>query len=353
MNEPLALAGRAWSRLAAATVVIVSACAFALTAAAPADTVPPLLSLGPVTIANGTATLSGQIGGTPDASTTLTVNGQPLGLDAAGNFTGTVNLGGQSTVDLAITNPLTGEVATISIPLTTNLGPTGTIPATVLDLLRQAGITLTLPPDGFKVLDGLPLEVAGKVLDKDVLSSLTLNGIDILGLLKPDGTFTQTIPGSSKEVTLSATDKQGVSQSSAFPVSHISSTIGTQSGISVSAAGAKGLKIAKVRYVLKGVKARKRVRMIVTVRDTRGYLVRDAKVRVRPSSFNRKRLVGGQQARLTGKLGQAGFTLRLRAKQFKRPKRLFMVSTALTPSAKAQKTTSVRIPKLKRQALRR
>lgn len=331
-------------------MIVVGAACLVLSAAAPADTVQPLVSLGPVTVANGTATLSGQLGGTPDANVTLTVNGQPLGLDPTGNFSGTVNLNGQSALNLTTKNSVTGETATISIPLTTNLSGVTTIPSTVLDLLKAAGITLNVPPDGFKILDGLPLEVAGDVLNKDALSSLKVNGIDVLDLIKPGGSFTQTLPGTSKEVTVTATDKQGVSQSSTFPVGHISSAIGTVFGTSVSAAGAMGVKIASVRYVVKGVKARKRVRMIVTIKDKRGYLVRGATVRVRPSYFNRSRLIGGQQAHLTGKVGRANFTLRLRARAFPKAKRLFMVATAITPSAQARKTTSVRIPKLKRRA---
>lgn len=335
----------------AAFVIVVGVACLALSSGAPADTVQPLVSLGPVTIANGTATLSGQLGGTPDANVTLAVNGQPLGLDPAGNFSGTVNLNGQSALNLTTKNSVTGETATISIPLTTNLSSVTTIPSTILDLLRSAGVTLTIPPDGLKILDGLPLKIAGDVLNKDALSSLKVNGIDLIDLIKPGGSFTQTLPGTSKEVTVTATDKQGVSQSSTFPVGHISSAIGTVYGTSVSAAGAKGVKIASVRYVLKGVKAQKRVGMVVTVKDKRGYLVRGATVRVRPSNFNRSRIVGGQQARLTGKVGRASFTLRLRARAFPKAKRLFMVTTAITPTAKAKKTTSVRIPKLKKRAV--
>jgi hypothetical protein len=78
--------------------------------------------------------------------------------------------------------------------------------------------------------------------------------------------------------------------------------------------------------------------------------VRGARVRVRPAYFNRRRILGGQQARLTGKIGRASFMLRLRAQAFRRSKRLFTVTTVITPTAKARKTTSARIPKLRRSA---
>jgi hypothetical protein len=346
MTRLFTVTRRQWRRVVSTSAAIVGTVCL-VAAAAPAGTVGPLLSLGPITIANGTATLAGHVGGSD--TNELTVNGQPLGIDAGGNFSGTVNLNGQSKVDLALKNPVTGETATTSIPLTTNLTGSGSIPATVLDLLRQAGISVTIPPDGFKILDQLPLTLNGQVLDKEVLSSLKLNGVDVLSLLKPGGSFTATLPGSTKEVTITATDKEGVSQTSAFTVAHISSVIGTTLGTSVSAAGARGLRIASVRYVLKGVKVRKRVGMKVTVKDRRGYLVRGATVMVRAASSSRRQVASGQQAGLTSKIGRASFTVRLRSRAFPRAKRLFMVATAVTPTAKAKKTTSVRIPRLRHQ----
>src|SRR4051794_3366572 len=63
--------------------------------AAPAST--PLLQLGPITVADGTAVLAGTVG-SQAAGSTLTVNGQPLGVDASGAFAGTVDLNGAGSI---------------------------------------------------------------------------------------------------------------------------------------------------------------------------------------------------------------------------------------------------------------
>lgn len=148
----------------------------------------PALTLGPVTVLNGVVTLTGTVGGSPDVTLDLSVNGQPVGLGAAGQFTATVDLGGQSVIAVELLNPLTGEIATISIPISL-AGPGGNIPATVLDALNGAGISLTIPPDGFQILDGSPLTIEGQVLNPSNLVSLTVNGVDILNSVGPGGDY--------------------------------------------------------------------------------------------------------------------------------------------------------------------
>ena len=71
------------SALAPRTIVAAAVAAFATLAllAAPAarpDNLPLLLDLGPVTVANGTAIVSGTVGGAHAASAHVTVDGQPL-----------------------------------------------------------------------------------------------------------------------------------------------------------------------------------------------------------------------------------------------------------------------------------
>jgi hypothetical protein len=304
----------------------------------------PLVSLGPVSIANGTATLSGTLTGAPAANYQLHVNGQPLGLNPDGTFSGTVDLAGQSQLTVTARNPLSGETVTTQIPLNTNLvGPNGLIQTTVLDALKKAGISLAIPPGGFVSLDGLPFKVEGRVLDRDQLASMKVNGMDVLEKLTSAGSFTQSLPGSSREVSVTATDKQGVSQTTSFGVVPMSSVINTAAGPSVAAAGAEGVKIAKVRYITKLVRAKKRFRMIVTVKDNRGRLVRGATVRVRPKV--KRFVVGNQRTKKSSKIGQANFLVLIRKPALGR--RLFMITLAQTPKAKAQKTTSVRLPKSK------
>jgi hypothetical protein len=304
----------------------------------------PLVSLGPVSIANGTATLSGALSGAPAANFQLHVNGQPLGLNADGTFSGTVNLAGQTHLTVTARNPLSGETVTTQIPLNTNLlGPNGLLDATVLDALRKAGISLTLPPGGFVSIDGLPIKVEGKVLDKDQLAGLKVNGTDVLEKLTSNGTFTQLIPGTSREVSVTSTDRHGVSQTTSFGVVPMSSVINTAAGPSIAAAGADGVKIAKIRYVTKLVRAKKRFRMLVTVKDNRGRLVRGATVRVRPKL--KRFVIGNQRIKKSSKVGVANFLVLVRNVAL--GKRLFMITLAQTPKAKAQKTTSVKLPKTK------
>jgi hypothetical protein len=339
-------------RLLPASLVAVSCAALLLASAAPADTSLPVVALGPLTIANGTATLSGSLGPGATASTIVTVDGRALSVDANGNFTGTVDLGGRTTLDLTVTSP-TGETSTISIPLTTSIGPGGVIPATVLDALRQAGVTLTIPPGGFATIDEQALRVLGSVVDPRALSSLTVNGKDALSLLQPDGTFAVTVPGTEKAVTVTATDTKGVSETRTFPVHTFSSTVTTKAGTSVAATGAVGVTIAGVKYTTRGVKARKRITVAVTVKDRRGYLVRGARVKVRAVAFQHHLIVGRQQAKSTNTVGRASFTLKLRGAKFNKARRLFTVVQASTPSSSATRTTSVRVPKLVNATTRR
>ena len=347
MSSPASTHLRSWAPLSffAATL---AALALAAGPSARADLLQPALNIGPVSVADGTATLSGSLGGNPSTAR-LSVNGQPVGVAADGTFTATVNLGGQSELTLTVVNP-TGAVTT-RIPLTTNvIGPGGVIPPTVLDALEKAAISLTRPVDGFTILDGLPLTVTGSVADRSQLAALTLNGVDLLKALRPDGTYAQTIPGSSERVTVSATDTAGVSQTTTYEIRHTSSVISTPAGASIAAAGADGVRIAGVRYQLKGVKKTKRVRMTVTVKDRRGRLVRDTIVRVRVANFQvrRKYVRGGQQAKLSTRLGRATFVLRVTRKAFGR--RVFTVAVAKTPNASAKRTTSMRLPRMKAKA---
>ena len=109
----------------------------------------------------------------------------------------------------------------------------------------------------------------------------------------------------------------------------------------MAASSAVGLKIVKVRYVAKGVPRTKRLRMIVTVKDNRGYLVRGATIKIRSKAAGR--LTRRAQTKTSTKVGQAAFVLRVKPHIL--GKRLVMVTVARTPTAKAAKTTSIRLAK--------
>ena len=328
--------------LAALAVVAVT------TPAAPGEVLSPAVTLGPMTVANGTATVAGSLG-VPSSNVQLTVNGQPLQIDAAGNFSGAVNLNGQSVLVFGLRNS-GGEITTVSIPLNTNIvGPGGVIGPDVLAALEKAAVSILKPADGFKILDNLPLRIEGSVGDKGSLASLKVNGKDVLGLIGEDRGFSVTVPGTTKEISVTATDSKGVSQTSTVPVFHTTSMFTTAAGRSISAKGAQGVRIAKIRYITRSVRRTKRLRMIVTVRDRQNRLIRGATVSVR-SRFAR-RITRNPRAKKTNRVGQAAFLLRARNRAF--GKRLVMVTLARTPSAKATKSSSVRIPRLKKPAARR
>jgi hypothetical protein len=295
----------------------------------------PLLALGPVTVTNGSAVLAGTVG-SQAAGSTLTVNGQPLGVDANGHFAGTVSLGGASSLELALTSPNGGDQTSFTIPLSGVLQTVGgVIPGDVLSSLDQAGVSLLKPITGG---GDEPFTVAGSVLDGGQLAGLTVNGTDVLGTLGEGGSFGVQVPGTTKTITVTATDRHGVSQTVV--------TRAPLTGTTVSAASALGVRIATIRYVSKGVVRTDRMRMIVTVRDSRGLLIQRAKIIVRGTKAGR--LARHPKTAISGKQGRATVYLRLRQAAF--GKRLFTVTVASTPSAKTKKTTSVRIPRSRRHA---
>ena len=295
------------------------ALAFAL--AAKSSSAPPL-QLGPIIVADGTATVNGNVGGYSSGET-LTVNGQPVGLDAAGHFATTVNLSGASSLDFGLSGAAGNQSVDFNVPLGTLVGSTGVIPPGVLDDLNQAGVSLLQP-----VTDGGSLVVKGGVLDQGQLSSLTLNGKDVLSQLTTDHTFTVTIPGTTKTITLQAIDKRGNSE-----------TIQAQD--SVSASRALGVRIVKISYLKGNVSRHHRLKMVITVKDRRGLLIRGARIIV--SSKKAGRLARRPLATRTGAKGKATVGLRLR--QAALGKRLSVVVVAKTPHAMARKSSSVKLPR--------
>jgi hypothetical protein len=179
------------------------------------------------------------------------------------------------------------------------------------------------------------------VADKGQLAALAVNGIDVMRLLGTDQSFSVPLPGTTKEITLSATDKSGVTETTHYQVLASSGGVATPLGPYVTASSAVGLKIAKVRYVATGVAKTRRLRMIVTVKDSRGLLVSGAKIKIRSKAAGR--LTRRAQIKASSKTGQAAFVLRVKPRIL--GKRLVMVTVARTPTATAAKTTSIRLAK--------
>ena len=325
-----------------AAIACLAALALLVAPSARPDQLPPLVSLNPITVANGSAVLSGTVGGPTAGSTDVTVNGQPLAVDAAGHFAGTVSLDGASALSLSLKDP-TGATTALQVPVPAG---GGVIAPGTISAVEQAVSSVLQPAGGFKVLNGLPLTVGGKVADGSDLSSLQVNGVDVLHVLNPDGTFTVQLPGTTKEIIVSTTDKQGTSATSSYAVQQLAST---PRGISVSAATAVGLRIAGIRYYTKGAAKTHRLRMVVTLKDGLGRLVSGASVQIR--SARPGQTIRRQQVKRSSKVGQASFSVGLRQRAL--GQRLVIVTTAKTPTAKATKKTSVRVPKAaRRHALR-
>jgi hypothetical protein len=306
---------------------------------APGELGSPVVTLGPTTVINGVATVTGSVAGLQPSSAQLSINGQPVGVDAAGRFVAIVNLNGRDDLALTLTDPVKGQTNTLDIPLTANIvGPGGVIPPGVLSGLEQAAVSLLKPAGGFVSVGGEPIVVNGTVGNRDQLAGLSVNGIDALALTKPNGTFAVPIPGTSREVHMTVIDRQGVSSTTVEPVARTVSGAAT----SVAAKDAMGVKIASVRYFAKRIRTTKRLRVLVTVRDRRNLVIHGAIVTVRGAKA--RQIAGRAALKRTNRKGQVGFVLRMRPGGF--GKRVVIVATAKTPRAKTARRTSVRLPRL-------
>jgi hypothetical protein len=325
------------SRKQLAGLAAVASIAVALVAPAPgnatAQRVGPKLTLGPTTILNGLAVLSGTVT-EPSSRVELKVNGQPLDLSAAGRFAGVVNLSGQSALSLSLRNTETGESSTATIQLNTGLvGPGGILTPDALAALEHAAVSILAPAKGFASVDNEPIEVRGDVANRDKLVGLSVNGIDTLSTLGPNGTFHVSVLGTTKEISVVMIDSRSVSLDTRYQV--------VQQSRSVSAGEAQGVRIAKIRYFAKGIRRTRRLRIVVTVRDRRNVLIHGAVVTLR--SARTGRIVGRSKMRRTNMNGKAKFLLGVRRAAF--GKRNVFVTTAKTPHAKVTKRTTLRLPR--------
>lgn len=332
--------GKASLTTAKALIALVAVLgAGALPGGASADVRPPALVLNGVTVTSDGVVVHGTV----DADAALVVEGSAVDVNASGEFTVTVGLHGNAAVDFSLVGDA-GEAIDIRIPLEVLLDD----PNGALDALVRAGISVHLPPEGFRIVDGeMPL-VTVEVLNRKALASLKIGGRNVLGLLGRDGIATIRLPGSeskTREVVVTATDNRGVSQSSSFAVTRVRSAISTKTSATVSAALAKGIRIAKVKVDRSQLRTRHVAHVTVTVKDRRGFLVQGAAVRLRstPGSL----LVGGAtRAGFSSRLGTIRFTLKLRGGALAGPacKHLSLLLRAETPNASARKRVGMRLP---------
>ena len=152
---------------------------------------------------------------------------------------------------------------------------------------------------------------------------------------------------SSQNVTVVATDHQGVSETTTYSLTHVTSVIETSSGSSVSAAGAYGIVVARVRLERHALVTHRRLGVSVLVKDRSGYLIRGAAVRLRGAPT--KYLANGTlRAGFTNRLGVERFVYRLRKRALtdRLPRTLVLSVRASTPTAAARKLVRVRLPLL-------
>jgi hypothetical protein len=188
------------------------------------------------------------------------------------------------------------------------------------------------------------------VTNEGPLANLTVNGVHVLDRIDPFGNFAVQLPWSSartSHVAVTAVDHQGVFQTSTFPAAHVRTVIRTRAGASVSAVGAYGVIVAKVRFDQKRLAAAGKLAVRITVKDRRGLLVRGAAVRLRgiPSRFL---IAGATRSGFTSRLGTAAFmySVKRSALAAKSHSYLTIVVRAATPTAGARRCATVRLATL-------
>lgn len=321
-------------RLGLAITLTAIAVALAGSQSAQAISIPVLID--GVTVEDGVAFVTGTV----DAEV-LEINGSPVQVNDDGTFLGAIDLS-ENVVVLEVLESA-GENVVVTVPIDVLLATGG---EGVLDDLIAAGISIDVPEDGFQVLDGeFPL-VEGRVLDGPTLASLTINGHDVLRILGPNGFFSVDLGSSSSRetVTVVATDRSGVSQTTTFRATRATSAIRTRAGTSVSAAGAQGIRIVKVTLDKRFLKPAKHLGVVVTVQDRRGYLIRGAALRLR--AMPAKHVRGGAlRAGFTNRIGKGRFAYRLQASAFQGKAQYLTIWTrAATPKSSAAKKVTLRLP---------
>jgi hypothetical protein len=119
-------------------------------------------------------------------------------------------------------------------------------------------------------------------------------------------------------------------------------TVSRKSGsATVAAATAHGVQITRITYITEEVRSKKRLRLIVTVRDINGRLIHDAIVLVRPFP-GAKHTVTSTLAGFSNPVGQASLAVPLTAQML--GKRLQFLVSARTPQAHTRRIGSVRLP---------
>jgi hypothetical protein len=334
----------------------------------------PLVSLGPIALQGGVASVTGTINaaaggsGNTAANVQVTINGLRVGVSADGQFSSSAKVGSgtQAGVVVRASDPAIGESYTISIPVSAI--PSGGAPADALAQVNADRITIMLPPDGFTTVDGVGISATVHANGTTGIANLQLNGINLLAELragssssssssgsgrqpkpkvKPGGspppptpshhTASASVSGTAKHVKMTVTATTGASQTSTFVVKRVRSVIRVGRQFSISAFGARGIRITSIHFRTIRSAQGYRLGVAVTVRDRRNYLIRDAVVMLQPQAL--RLTIGGSVAQLSGTTGRAAFSLPIRTTSFHH--RLYVAVLARTPLAGVRVMTSV------------
>ncbi len=322
-------------RRVALTTILAGAC-LALAGGTVAARPAPPLTIDGVAIDDGVAVVTGAVA---DPQSSLEANGAPVTVEDSGAFVTSVDLGLTRALVLSLAGA-PGETITIRIPVAVLSSNSGN---GILDDLVDAGIAIDVPVEGFRIVDGQMPRIDGSVLNGSKLTALEVNGVDVLDDLGSDGAFSILAPRSpaSHSVNVVAVDRQGLSQKTSFRTTTVRSVIRTRAGTSVSAAGARGLVITKLRFDKSRLLKTRHLRVVVTVKDRRGYLVRGASMRLVATPRNRI-ADGSMRTGFTNGLGKTSITYRLCATALAgtRPY-LVLAATASTPTAIATRKAAV------------
>jgi len=115
----------------------------------------------------------------------------------------------------------------------------------------------------------------------------------------------------------------------------------SRSSLALDAGNAHGITITHVKYVTTQVRTRRRLRLIVTLRDLRGRLVRDAIVVVRPLP-DAKHTIASTQVGFSNAVGQASLAVPI-ARRMLGAHLQFLIG-ARTPKAHTVTLGSVHVP---------
>jgi hypothetical protein len=343
---------------------------------AASQAVQPLISLGPVSVVGGVASVTGVVNAATSAvgHVRVTVDTNPVTVAFNGQFAANVNV--KANADIVVrASGVGGETSTISIP--TSAIPSNGAPADALVQLHADAIVLLQPADGFTSVDGMPVDAAIHVNAVVGIAGLDLNGVDLLARLrvgskpktKPSSGGSgssstppsQTTPGTpapkpptsapikhststsvsghSKSVALTVTGTNGASQTTTVNVKQISSVIRVGRSLSISAFGARGIRITAVRFDTSHVVGAHRLGVSVTVRDRRNYFVRDAVVMLVPTAH--RTTLRGSIAGMSSVRGTMRFNVPITSTTLGH--RLYLTVVARTPRASTRVARSVAV----------